>query len=78
MDGTIYKCPCCDDRTVATEDQIKIFGCKECGHHDWEKIGEQIEYEQFYYIDSGNLVHVSKLTRAQMVSFGLPVPERRG
>jgi len=78
MEGTIYKCPCCDHRTVATEDQVEIFGCNECGHHDWEKVGQQIEFEQFYYIDTGELVHVSKLTRGQKVKVGLPVSERRG
>ena len=78
MEGTIYKCVCCDHRVVGTEDQIEIFRCRKCEHHDWDAVGQQIESEQFYYVDIRELVHISKLTREQMVTVGLPVPERGG
>jgi len=78
MEGTIYKCRCCDHRAVGTEEQVKIFNCKKCGHDEWEKVGQQIEFEQFYYVDTGELVHISKLTREQKVTVGISVPERRG
>ena len=73
MDALIFKCRCCDRRVTGTEEQAELFKCIECGHHEWDKVGMMIEFEQFYYVDDGELVHTSKLTREQKVSVGLEV-----
>jgi hypothetical protein len=74
MDAIIFRCVCCDHMARGTEEQAELFNCRKCQHDEWEKAGILIEHEMFFYVESGELVHIDKLTRAQKVAVGLKVP----
>ena len=71
MNDIIFRCVCCDFHTRGTEEQAKIFNCRKCKHDEWEKVGVLIEHEMFFHVETGELVHIEQLTRAQKVAVGL-------
>ena len=74
MTTLIFNCRCCDHKCSGTKEQAELFNCRRCQCGEWDEVGVLVEQEMFFYIETGETVHIDKLTRAQKVAVGLKVP----